>query len=127
MRYKGMTLIGMVLTLAIVGTVGIVIMRVVPVYLDYYEVSNSISALEKIPATEFSGDPAANASVLRDRLINQLYVNSIELPPEDISITPNENGNFQVRIKYKVIKHLFGNMSLLFEFDKSQEVKLGDR
>ena len=127
MRYKGMTLIGMVLTLAIVGTVGIVIMRVVPVYLDYYEVINSISALEKIPATEFSGDPAANASVLRDRLINQLYVNSIELPPEDISITPNENGNFQVRIKYKVIKHLFGNMSLLFEFDKSQEVKLGDR
>ncbi len=126
-NYQGMTLIGMVLTMAVVVMVGILVMRVVPVYLEHYSILSSISALEKLPASEFSTDPLANAHVLQDKLANQLYVNSIVLPPEDIKIVPKGENRFLITIKYQVIKSLFANASLLFVFDESQEVAISAR
>ena len=124
-RFRGMTLIGMLLTMAIVICAGIVVMRVVPVYLSQYELVTSIKALNTLPATEFTTDPASNAHVLRTKLLNQLYVNSIEsIAPEQIVITPAGENIFQLSIKYQVIRPLVGNVSLLFDFDTSQEVKV---
>ena len=120
---KGMTLIGMLLTMATVIITGIVVMRVVPVYLEYYEVTSSMKALNTLPATDFSSDPEVNANVLRTKLLNQLYVNSIEsITPEQIKLTPDEQGHFNLSIKYQVIKPLVANVSLLFNFEASQEV-----
>lgn len=122
---RGMTLIGMLLTMAIVIFAGIVVMRVVPVYLAQYEIVTSIKALNTLPSTEFTTDPASNAHVLRTKLLNQLYVNSIEsITPEQIIITPNGENAFQLSIKYQVIRPLIANVSLLFDFNTSQEVKI---
>lgn len=124
-KHQGMTLIGMLLTMAVVIISGVVVMRVVPVYLEYYEVASSMKALNALPATDFSTDPMANAAVLRTKLLNQLYVNSIvSITPEKIKMTPDGKGNIQVSIKYQTIRHLVGNVSLLFDFDASQEVKI---
>jgi hypothetical protein len=127
MNNKGMTFIGMLLTMAIVIIVAVVAMRIVPVYIEYYSVNNSIDALEKVPNSEFTSDPAANAQVLKDKLVNQLYVNSIEFAPEVISIAPKDNGAYDVSIKYQVLKHLLGNISLLFNFDINKEVTVGPK
>jgi hypothetical protein len=127
MNNKGMTFIGMLLTMAIVIIVAVVAMRIVPVYIEYYSVNNSIDALEKVPNSEFASDPAANAQVLKDKLVNQLYVNSIEFAPEVISIAPKDNGVYDVSIKYQVLKHLLGNISLLFNFDINKEVTVGPK
>ncbi|AHE66499.1 hypothetical protein Loa_00940 [Legionella oakridgensis ATCC 33761 = DSM 21215] len=81
-RQQGMTLIGMVLTMAIVIIVGVVLMRVVSVYIQHYSVTNSISALNRIPRSELSVDPSTTAQILKDRLLNQLYVNGIDIPQE---------------------------------------------
>ena len=122
---KGLTLIGMLLTMSTIIIMGIVIIRVVPVYLENYEVVNSMQALNTLPTTDFSTDPAMNANILRTKLLNQLYVNSIEsITPEQIKMTPDDHGNFQVTIKYQVTKPLVANVSLLFDFDLSQEVKI---
>ncbi len=124
-KNQGMTLVGMLLTMAVVVIAGILVMRIVPVYLQHYSVTSSINALKKVPATEFSADPAANARMLKDRLMKQLYINSVELPPEQIRIVPNGRGNFLVSVKYQVTKPLVYNMSLLFDFDESHEVEAG--
>lgn len=122
-KYRGITLIGMLLTMATVIIAGIVVMRIVPVYLENYEVSHSIKALNTLPATEFSADTAANAEVLRSKLLYQLYINGIEyITPEQITIVPNGENKFTVTIKYRVIKSLVANASLLFIFNTSQEV-----
>ncbi len=122
-KQQGITLIGMLLTMAAVIIAGIVVMRIVPVYLENYEVNSSIKALSSLPATEFSEDSGANADVLRSKLLNQLYINSIvSIAPEQIVITPNGEKTFTISIKYEVIKPLVGNMNFLFMFNETHEV-----
>ena len=84
-----------------------------------------MKALNTLPSTEFSTDPAVNAGILRTKLLNQLYVNSIEsISAEQIKMTPDNRGNFQVSVKYQVVRPLVANISLLFDFEASQEVKI---
>lgn len=124
-KQQGITLIGMLLTMAVVVIAGIVVMRVVPVYLEHYAVVTSLASLNKLPPTEFSLDPASNANILRSKLINQLYVNSIEsIKPEEIKIIPNGEGKFSISVKYEVTRPLVGNIRLLFDFQASQEVNV---
>lgn len=124
-KNHGMTLIGMLLTLAVVVAVGITLLRVVPVYIQHFEVVSSVKALNSLPSSDFSEDPASNAAVLRNKLLNQLYVNSIEsITPDQILITPDDKGNFTISIKYQVIRPLVANIRLLFDFETSQEVKV---
>ena len=124
-KNRGMTLVGMLLTMAIVIISGVVVMRIVPVYLEYYELTSSMNALNRLPSTDFSTDPAVNANILRTKLLNQLYVNSIEsITAEQIKMTPDNQGNFQINVKYQVIRPLVANVSLLFDFEASQEVKI---
>jgi hypothetical protein len=124
-KYQGMTLVGMLLTMATVIVAAIVIMRVVPVYLEHYEVVSSMKTLTAIPASEFTADASANANILKSKLLSQLYVNSIEsIKPEQIIVTPDGQGNFVVSVKYQVLRPLVANIQLLFDFDASQEVKV---
>ena len=124
-KHQGITLVGMLLTMAAVIIAGITLMRIAPVYLEHYGVVSSLKTLNAIPETEFSTDPAANATILKNKLLSQLYVNSIEsIKPEQITITPEQDGVFFVSVKYQVIRPLAANIRLLFDFDASQEVKI---
>jgi len=126
-QQRGMTLIGMVLTLATVVIIGVVVIKVVPVYIGQFSVESSLKALNAIPSTEFSSDPAANAGILKSKLLSQLYVNSIEsITPQQINVIPNPKGNFDVSVKYQVIRPLVANVSLLFDFEASQEVHVSE-
>ncbi|KTD45347.1 transmembrane protein [Legionella quinlivanii] len=122
---KGMTLIGLLLTVVIIVFLGILVMRVVPVYIQNYEIKRSLASLNNLDPSQFSSDPMANVSVLKSRLINQLDLESIGfIKPEQINITPSD-GNYLVRLKYTVIKPLIANVSLMFDFEESEEVKVG--
>ncbi|KTC65486.1 transmembrane protein (plasmid) [Legionella adelaidensis] len=122
---QGMTLVGMLLTMAVVIIGLILVMRVVPVYLEYFSVKSSIAALKNIPESEFSVEPSSNAQLLKEKLVNQLYINSIELPPEDIAVSYKKPGVYEIGVKYQVIKHLIAHVSLLFDFDLTEEVHVG--
>lgn len=122
-RQGGMTLIGMVLTMAVVVIAGIVVMRAVPVYIRFYEVKSSVRALNTLPTTEFTTDPSSNAHYLRTKLMNQLYVNSIEsITPEQINIIPDGTNAFKITIKYQEIRPLIANIRLLFDFSLAEKV-----
>ncbi|MCE3044305.1 DUF4845 domain-containing protein [Legionella sp. 16cNR16C] len=122
---KGMTLIGLLLTVVIIVFLGILVMRVVPVYIQNYEIKRSLASLNNLDPSQFSSDPMANVSVLKTRLVNQLDLESIGfIKPEQINITPS-NGNYLVKLKYTVIKPLIANVSLMFDFEESEEVKVG--
>ncbi|WP_131781399.1 DUF4845 domain-containing protein [Legionella gresilensis] len=118
-KQKGITLIGFLLTAAIIVIVGILVMRVVPVYIQNYEVKSSIKSLGNI-----KGDETLDAGSLKQKLMNQLYINGInDIPAENISVTPTDQENlFLVTVKYDVIRPIISNVNLLFKFNESQEV-----
>ncbi|KTD47255.1 transmembrane protein [Legionella rubrilucens] len=127
-KQQGLTLIGMLFTVIVVCIAGLVIMRVVPVYIQHFEVKRSISALENIDAAEFSTDTAANAMVLRKRLANQFTINGLDdIKLDEVNIVPDGRGNFNINVKYTVVRPLFYNISLMFNFDETKEVNIGKK
>lgn len=121
---KGITLIGMLLTMAVVVACCIVVMRVVPVYIQYYSITQSIKALNTVPASSLSGDPMANVITLRASLTKRLDINEVEdLSPKELVISPIDGNKYKVKLDYQVIRPLVGNVSLLFDFKDTYEVK----
>lgn len=128
-KQQGITLVGMLMSVASVVILGVIAMKVIPVYLENYEIKGSIAALQDLPASNFSEDPMANVVVLRNKLMNQFDLNSISgIPAEQIVITPAAtSGNYLIAVKYVVIKTLVGNVSLMFDFNESKEVTVGPK
>jgi Domain of unknown function (DUF4845) len=119
---KGMTLIGMLMSAICVIFIGVVVMKIVPVYIQHYSVVSSVKALDTLPKEDLTGPPASTVIFLRKKLSNQLYINGIEDVTKDhVKISPGRNG-FEVSVKYNVKRHLFSNLYLYFEFDDSVKV-----
>lgn len=127
-KEQGITLVGMLSLIVIIICLGVLLMRVVPVYIDNYEVRQSIEALHDLQASNFSTDPMANVTVLRTKLMNQLSVNGIyDIKSEQVTITPANAGVYLIAIHYVVIKPLVYNVSLMFDFNESEEVIVGPK
>jgi hypothetical protein len=123
---RGMTLIGMLLTMAIVVFGGLVVMQTVPVYLQYYSIKQSIKALSSVPASALSGDSFMDAQFLRGSLNKRLDISGINsIKEEQIKVIPLSLNRFKVSLKYQVINPLMYHANLLFDFDETYEVKVG--
>ncbi|MCW8407799.1 DUF4845 domain-containing protein [Legionella sp. PATHC035] len=125
-KQHGMTFIGTLLTVVVLVMAAVVIMRIIPVYLQYYSVLKSVKGLNTIPPSTLTGDPVADVNVLKSTLDKRLDINGVEsLKENQLSIEPLGANKFRVKLKYQVIKPLVYNMSLLFDFDHTEEVVTG--
>lgn len=125
-KQKGMTLIGMVFTMIVVIMAAILVMRIIPVYLEHYSVVQSVKALNTTPQASLTGDPLGDAMVLRRDLSKRLDINGIQdLSDDQLTIVPDGLNKYKVKLKYQVIKPLVYNMSLMFNFVDEVEVVTG--
>lgn len=125
-KQQGMTLIGMLLTVAVVVMAGIVVMRIVPVYLQHYSIVQSIKALNSTSKSTLTGDPMSDATALRASITKRLDINSLQdLKPNELTITPVEGEKYLFKLDYQVIRPLVYNISLMFDFKDTIEVKPG--
>ncbi len=125
-QQQGITLIGMLLTAIVVILAGILVMRVIPVYLQFHSVKSSIRALNSLDPSSFGFDTAANAAILRKRLINQFGLNGIDdIKFEKLNIVPKGPRNYSITAQYTDVRPLFYNVSLMFKFETTQEVSIG--
>ena len=118
-KQAGMTFFGMVFTVAVIVIIGVVMMRVVPVYLQFYAVKQSVYSLDQLPSEDISENPLINIRQLKKKLSKQLDVNGVQIPENRILIKPLKDNKYDVKITYDEKRSLIGNMSLLFEFDIS--------
>lgn len=125
-KQQGMTLIGMLLTVAAIVMAAIVVMRLMPVYIQHYEIVQSIKSLNTVPVSSLSGDPLADITVLRSDLTKRLDINGVdELKEGDLTFTPDGEHKFKVRLKYQVVRFLAYNVNLMINFDDTYEVVAG--
>lgn len=122
-KQKGITLVGLILTVAVIIVLGVLAMRIAPVYIQHYTVTRSIKSL----STLRGDDVSVNPEFLKQKLMNQLYINGVnDIKEKNVSVTATDQENrYLVNIKYKVIRPLIGSMNLLFNFNESQEVNIG--
>ena len=117
-RQQGMTLIGLLCVLALVGVVLYAGIRLTPVYLNYLKVVRSMEGA----ASDSKGDNVDQGSLQR-LLSRQWEIQQIDNPDyKDIEITKDDSGT-QMHIAYDDSVPYIGNVSLSVHFDKTVKVQ----
>lgn len=113
-RQAGVTAVGWVIVLALIGFFVFLILKMMPTYLESFKVSASLESLE----SERLSSPAEIRKLL-ERRFDIDYVSTIT--PKQVKIT-SSGKFFKVVAKYDVRVHLFANIDVLMSFDKQVEV-----
>lgn len=119
---QGMTTISNLFVAAFVVIIGIIVLKVMPVYITHFSVTSSIKNLNKLPKEELRSE--GGRAYLREYLIRKLYINEIRfIKKKDINIK-RKNKGYVVSVSYIVEKNLINNVYLLFKFNPSYEVSI---
>ena len=117
-RQRGMTMLGILILVVVVGAWVYAGIRMTPKYLEFMRVA---STLEKV-RDEYDSNPGTTEFMLRKAVERQFDIEMVEvITSKDIEIS-KEGGMFTVRAAYEDTVPLAGNVSFLLEFDKSVEV-----
>lgn len=106
---RGFSMSSFLLLLALTIVVGLLAMKIVPMYMEYNSVKSAMNALK---AEKFDSSKA-----VRDSLMKRMSVNYVEsVKRDDVSITTSD-GAYVVYVEYYVDKDLVGNLSVSGHFE----------
>ena len=117
-RQRGMTMLGILVIVVVVGAWVYAGIRMTPKYLEYMRVA---STLEQV-GDEYDSNPGTTEFMLRKAIERRFDIEMVEvITSNDIEIR-KEGGVFTMRAAYDDTVPLAANVSFLLEFDKSVEV-----
>ena len=117
-RQKGMTAIGWLIVLALIGFFTLLTLKMVPSYMEYYKIASALESLEE--ETGWSDVKPSDIRDLLNRRFNISYVETISY--KDVVIKPT-GPYYNVTAKYDSTKHLFGNVYVVMKFYKQVRVR----
>ena len=120
-KQRGITLLGFIMVMAIVGIFAFVGFKLFPVYAEYYSAVTDLKA-----ACAESDAPNANLSQMRDKLnrrFNISYVDSINTS-KDLKLV-KEGDMKLLNIKYEVRRPLIYNLDFVAKFDVTEPMRGG--
>jgi hypothetical protein len=115
-KVKGITLIGFVMVLCVLGFFAYMAMRLVPMYTEYFGVLRAMEQERQDPRAptkslaEMRGDLSAKFSTQ--------YVDDANVPPTAISVK-RDGGTATLRIAYERRVPFLYNLDIIGKFDKS--------
>ncbi len=119
-KQSGITLIGFLITLAVVGFAAFIGMKLFPMYEEYYSVKMAAKGLAEQPGSA-DMDPAKLQGLLFRRL-DVDYSESVK--PSDVKFTRITSG-WNMHIAYEVRRPLLYNLDVVGKFDISQDITRG--
>lgn len=115
-KAKGITLIGFVILLGILGFFAYLAMRLIPMYVEYFGVVKAMEQVRSEPgAAQKSLDEIRRELSLK---FDTQYVDSTSVPPSAIQLK-REAGGSTLRIAYEKRVSFMYNIDLVGKFDKS--------
>ncbi|MEO8459631.1 MAG: DUF4845 domain-containing protein [Dokdonella sp.] len=123
-RVRGITLIGFLIVLVVVGFFAYATMRLFPVYTEYFGVMKAMNLVAHEPGSaQKSTDDIRRNMILQ---FNTQYVDEGSVPPQAINVI-RQSGNSILRVAYEKRVPFMYNVDLLVTFDKSMPLTgLGD-
>lgn len=117
-RQRGMTMLGILVLVVVVGAWVYAGIRMTPKYLEFMRIA---STLEKV-RDEYDSNPGTTEFMLRKAVERHFDIEMVEvISSRDIEI--NKSGStFTMRAAYDATVPLVSNISFLLEFDKTVEV-----
>ena len=115
---QGMTFIGLLCILVLVGTIGYAGVRLVPVYLNYMKLARTMESA----AAEFKGETGSLDGVRKSLDRHWAIEDITAVDQKDIEITRDDNG-LQLHVAYDDTVPYIANVSLSVHFDKTVKVQ----
>jgi hypothetical protein len=113
-QQHGLTAIATLLILILVAFGVFLLFKMVPVYLEYFNVSSSVSSLKEVD--DLGQKSPAD---VRELLKRRLEINDVRrVKPDHIKITRSGSAT-TVAVNYEAREHLLGNLDLIFTFSKT--------
>ncbi|GAA0709115.1 DUF4845 domain-containing protein [Dokdonella soli] len=115
-KVKGITLIGFVIVLCVLGFFAYLAMRLIPMYVEYFGV---VKAMEQVRQEGGAGQKSLD-EIRRDLSFkfSTQYVDDASVPPSAIQLK-REGGASTLRIAYEKRVPFMYNLDLVGKFDKS--------
>ena len=116
-RQDGMTGIGWLLVLGLIGFFALSAIRVVPIYIEGIKVKNALEALQKVPNITRK----SNAEIV-STLFKTFSVDDVKnVTREDITIS-KDNGRLTVEVEYESRGPYMGNLEIVASFHEKVEI-----
>lgn len=116
-RQQGMTGLGWLVVLALIGFFSLLIIKMAPIYMEHYSIKTVLASLEKEPLIT-KKSPAEVRKLINRRLkVNGVY----DFNRDNIKITKS-SGVMNVDVSYEVRKHMAGNVDVLVSFAEKVEL-----
>jgi len=118
---RGITLIGFVFILAVVGIFAYLGMKVFPIYEQFFSVRSAMKGVASEPGVG-EMDPAK----IKDLFFRRLYINYADddLKPENVKVERKDNG-YTMTVDYEVRRSLVADLDVVGKFNKTQALNGG--
>lgn len=117
-KQAGATLLGMLFVGAMLFFVAIIAMKIFPAYQEYFSVKTVIRAMNKESLSTMSKKEIQDSF---DKRASTSYVTVVK--GTDIIIGKNGSGEITASAQYQVITPLFGNISVMMDFNATADGK----
>lgn len=112
---SGITLLGFIIVLGVVGLFAYIGMKLFPMYSEYYSVKSALKGLANEP-----GIANTNPARIKDLFFRRLYISYSEnVKPENVKITRVDSG-WKMDVNYEVRRPMIANLDVVGKFDTSQ-------
>lgn len=114
---RGMTLIGFIIVLGVVGLFAYMGMKLIPMYTEFYGVKKAMASLANEP-----GITQMNAPAIKDLFYRRMYINYAQnVKTSDVTLTRKEAGWMMV-VDYEVRRPLIANLDVVGKFHAEKEL-----
>lgn len=117
-RQRGMTAIGWIVVLALIGFFVMLILRLGPTYMEYFSVSNSMESLKDEPRLA-----GKTPSEVRKLLFRRFNINDVDNVGRDQVSIYKDGAGIKVAVEYEVRVPLMGNVDAMVSFDKEVTIR----
>ena len=111
---RGLTLIGFLIVLIIAAFFVFIIMKLFPVYSEYYAVRTSLKALQQEP-----GIASKSPEEVRELLNRKWYISYVKTPTQKNVKVTRRGGDYIVNVAYERRGNLLYNLDYIATFDKT--------
>ncbi len=115
-KQAGMTLIGLIIVLAIASLLGYFVLRVFPMYQEYYALSKVMEDLKK--EAQITQIEPGRLNTMLDLRLSGNYVTSVGI--KDFKFT--RRGGYLMSVKYERREKLFYNLFVVGVFEKTVDL-----
>ena len=116
-QQRGMTAIGWLIVLAMVAFFVLIGLRLFPIYIEKFSVVSSIESLKN----EAQVTRKTNSEI-KSLILKRFQINDVKNATRKNITISKRGGVLTASVKYEVKTKLFGDLSLIAEFDESVEV-----